>query len=63
MGKGIKSLITLRNIVSSVNIVHFSNYLKHQCNNSLFIKSTVTDEITNISTLNINKSSGPTSAS
>ena len=39
---------------------HFSEYLKHQCNNSIFIQPTDCEEIANIiSSLNINKASGP----
>ena len=39
---------------------HFSEYLKHQCNNSIFIQPTDRDEIANIiSSLNINKTNGP----
>ena len=39
---------------------HFSEYLKHQCNNSIFIQSTDSEEIANIiSSLNINKICGP----
>ena len=39
---------------------HFSEYLKHQCNNSLFIQPTDSEEIANIiSSLNINKACGP----
>ena len=39
---------------------HFSEYLKHQCNNSIFIQPTDSKEIVNIiSSLNINKASGP----
>ena len=35
---------------------HFSEYLKHQCNNSIFIQPTDSEEIANIiSSLNINK--------
>ena len=38
---------------------HFSEYLKHQCNNSIFIQPTDREEIANIiSSLNINKASG-----
>ena len=41
---------------------HFSEYLKHQCNNSLFIQPTDSEEIANIiSSLNINKACGPLS--
>ena len=41
---------------------HFSEYLKHQCNNSIFIQPTDREEIANIiSSLNINKASGPLS--
>ena len=37
---------------------HFSEYLKHQCNNSKFIQPTDSEEIVNIiSSLNINKAS------
>ena len=39
---------------------HFSEYLKHQCNNSIFIQPTDSEEIANIiSSLNINKTCGP----
>ena len=39
---------------------HFSEYLKHQCNNSVFIQPTDSEEIANIiSSLNINKTCGP----
>ena len=38
---------------------HFSEYLKHQCNNSIFIQPTDNEEIANISSLNINKACGP----
>ena len=39
---------------------HFSEYLKHQCNNSLFIQPTDSEGIPNIiSSLNINKACGP----
>ena len=39
---------------------HFSEYLKHQFNNSIFIQSTDREEIANIiSSLDINKASGP----
>ena len=38
----------------------FSDFLNNQCNNSIFIQPTDSDEIANIiSTLNMNKSSGP----
>ena len=37
--------------------IHFSGYLKH--NNSIFIQPTDNEEIANISSLNINKASGP----
>ena len=41
---------------------HFSDFLNNQCNNSIFIQPTDSDEIANIiSTLNMNKSSGPNS--
>ena len=41
---------------------HFSDFLNKQCNNSIFIQPTDSDEIANIiSTLNMNKSSGPNS--
>ena len=98
--KGIKSIITLKDITSSVprtisqgeNLItnpydianifnnyfssvadtakknikysrkHFSHFLNNQYNNSLFIQPTDSDEIANImSTLNMNKSSGPNS--
>ena len=98
--KGIKSVITLKYITSSVprtisqgeNLItkpydianifnnyfsyvadtakenikyshkHFSDFLNNQCNNSIFIQPTDSDEIVNIiSTLNMNKSSGPNS--
>ena len=101
--KGIKSIITLKKITSSVprkvsqvsqgkNLItnpqdianifsnyfssvadsakenikyshkHFSDYLNNQCNNSLFIYDTDSEEIANItSTLNMNKSSCPNS--
>ena len=43
---------------------HFSEYLKHQCNNSIFIQPTDSEEIANIiSSLNINKACGPFSIS
>ena len=43
---------------------HFSEYLKHQCNNSIFIQPTDSEEIHNIiSSLNINKASSPFSIS
>ena len=39
---------------------HFSEYLKHQCNNSTFIQPTDCEEIANIiSSLTINKTCGP----
>ena len=39
---------------------HFCEYLKHQCNNSIFIQPTDSEEIANIiSSLNINKTCGP----
>ena len=39
---------------------HFFEYLKHQCNNSIFIQPTDSEEIVNIiSSLNINKACGP----
>ena len=39
---------------------HFSEYLKHQCNNSIFIQPTDREETANIiSSLNINKTCGP----
>ena len=39
---------------------HFFEYLKHQCNNSIFIWPTDCEEIANIiSSLNINKTCGP----
>ena len=39
---------------------HFFEYLKHQCNNSIFIQPTDSKELANIiSSLNINKTSGP----
>ena len=39
---------------------HFSEYLKHQCNNSVFIPPTDSEEIANvISSLNINKACRP----
>ena len=95
--KGIKSIITLKDITFSVprtisqgenlitnpydianvfnnyfssvaytakeNIKYFlSDFLNNQCNNSIFIQPTDSDEIANIiSTLNMNKSSGPNS--
>ena len=103
--KGIKSIITLKDITSSVprtisqgeNLItnpydianifnnyfssvadtakenikyshqHFSDYLNNQCNNDLFIQptdseDTDSEEVANIiSTLNMNKSSGPNS--
>ena len=41
---------------------HYSDYLNNQCNNSIFIQPTDSEEIANIiSTLNMNKSSGPNS--
>ena len=41
---------------------HFSDYLNNQCKNSIFIQPTDSEEIANIiSTLNMNKSSGPNS--
>ena len=41
---------------------HFSDFLNIQCNNSIFTQPTDRDEIANIiSTLNMNKSSGPNS--
>ena len=41
---------------------HFSDFLNNQCNNSIFIQPTDSEEIANtISTLNMNKSSGPNS--
>ena len=46
----------------SINYSHknFSEYLKHQSNNSIFIQPTDSEEIANIiSSLNINKASGP----
>ena len=43
---------------------HFPEYLKHQCNNSLFIQPTDCEEIADIiSSLNINKANGPFSIS
>ena len=39
----------------------FSDCLNSQCNNSIFIQPTDSKEIANISTLNMNKSSGPNS--
>ena len=40
----------------------FSDFLNNQCNNSIFIHPTDSDEIANIiSSLNMNKSSGPNS--
>ena len=101
--KGIKSIITMKNVISTVprtlslshgknttinpceiaNVFnnyfasvaeigkqninyshkHFSEYLKHQCNNSLFIQPTDSEEIANIiSSLNINKACGPFSS-
>ena len=40
--------------------IKFSEYLKHQCNNSIFIQPTDSKEIANIiSSLNINKACGP----
>ena len=98
--KGIKSIITSKNITSSVpriisqgeNLItnpydianifsnylssvadtakenikyshkHFSDYLINQCNNFIFIQPTDKEEIANnISSLNMNKSSGPNS--
>ena len=92
--KGIKSIITMRNAISTVphshdentttnpceiaNILnnyfasvaetaklninyshkHFSEYLKHQCKNSIFIQPTDSEEKTNISSLNIKKACG-----
>ena len=39
---------------------YFSEYLKHQCDNSIFIQSTDSEEIANvISSLNITKATGP----
>ena len=39
---------------------HFSEYLKHQCNSSIFIQPTHREEIGNIiSSLNMNKICGP----
>ena len=39
---------------------HFSEYLKHQCNNSILIQPTESEEIANIIfSLNINKACGP----
>ena len=39
---------------------HFSKYLIHQCNNSIFIHTTDSEEIANIiSSLNIHKACGP----
>ena len=46
----------------NINYSHkdFSKYLKHQCNNSIFIQPTDSEEIANIIySLNINKASGP----
>ena len=40
---------------------HFSDFLNNQCNNSLFIQPTDSEEKANVSTLNMNKSSGPNS--
>ena len=41
---------------------HFSDFLNNQCNNSIFVQPTDSNEIANfISTLNMNKSSGPNS--
>ena len=43
---------------------HFSEYLKHQCNNSIFIQPTDSEEIANIiSSRNISKACGPFSIS
>ena len=45
----------------NINYSHkpFSEYLKHQCNNSIFIQPTDSEKIANIiSSLNINKASG-----
>ena len=38
---------------------HFSEYLKHQCNNSIFIQPTDSEERGNIFSLNISKACGP----
>ena len=39
--------------------IHFAEYLKHQCNNSIFIQPTDSEEIANIiCSLNISKASG-----
>ena len=38
---------------------HSSEYLKYRCNNSIFIQPSDHEEIANISSLNINKASGP----
>ena len=39
---------------------HFSENLKHQCNHSIFLQAADTEEIANIiSSLHINKASGP----
>ena len=38
---------------------HFSEYLKHQCNNSIFTQPTDSEKIANIISPNINKASGP----
>ena len=98
MWKGIKSTITMTNVVSTVPITlshgentitnpweipnvfnnyiasvadtakqninyshkHFSEYLKHQCNSSIFIQPTDHEEMANIiSSLNINEVSSP----
>ena len=98
MCKGIKSIITMKNVISTVpttishcvntttnpceiaNVFnnyfasvaetahqninyshkHFFEYLKHQCNNSIFIQPTDSEEIANIiSSLDINKACGP----
>ena len=97
--KGIKSILTMKNVISTVprtlslshgdntipnpceiaNIFnnyfasvadaakqsinyshkHFSEYLKHQCNNSIFTQPTDSEKIANIISPNINKASGP----
>ena len=56
-------LIQLRRTLSILNHKHFLYYLNSQRKNSIFIHATDSEEIANaiISTLNINKSSGPNS--
>ena len=50
----------LTSLTTTLPHKHFSEYLKHQCNNSIFIQPTDSEEIANIiSSLNISKACGP----